>query len=475
MNHQDKFWQAFRDKVEDYSGSDYNATEWAAIEQMLDGGGTTNTTSAATAAKPWWAFWQLWVGVLILSGIAFWALATTDLNYHTSATESKKTEAELSMTNENVVEEEQLTAALMLNPDQNETINEQLPERQPALAENTAQEANDSPLSTRMVVTEANASTDQTEVSSSTTALSNATEQTTLAEAPANNLSEPAPEAVEENLPPALPTEEEQEEVQQEMAAELSSSLAASTKEQLSGESQERLNFAPTTPLATAELVGIEGSVMEEALPVGYQTASSYASVRWRPGFLFGASAILTNTGGGEIAYGPTVGLSLQRQLSRRWGIELEVMARLMGNYDLTISATDTFVNLLGQVVSHTESNTVQEYLSLDIPLVFRYRTNQRWTMVGGLRYSYLVPTATAGSIQLGSGQSAAVLERVRAKQIWEHDYGVLLGLEYSFLSDWSLQMRYTQSLIDLSPDNLYQSTETHLNADLQITARKKF
>ena len=66
MNHQDKFWQAFRDKVEDYSGSEYNSAEWAAMEQMLDTGGTTATgASAASTPTPWWAFWQLWMGVLI--------------------------------------------------------------------------------------------------------------------------------------------------------------------------------------------------------------------------------------------------------------------------------------------------------------------------------------------------------------------------------------------------------------------------
>ena len=477
MNHQDKFWQAFRDKVEDYSPSEYSAAEWSAMEQMLDGGGTsaTDTVIVANATKPWWAFWQLWVGVLLLSGLAFWALATTNLNFTTAKSE---TTLSTSATNNELSSSAtalESTLSTEESPAEASVAAGELPSS--LTTEDTAEDAviteeplsDSAPLSAQFSTTAPDL---VQEVAPSSAQSANASSQ-----APTEQSNELASFSNGKELPPVRPMETadlEQSEATTTMAEPVQANTAVDEiveAEQENATVEDRLDQGSVAALATLELQPIS---TEEALPVTYQTAPEVYASRWRSSLLFGASTTLTNTGDGTPAYGPVVGLGLERTLNQRWSVELEVLARLVTNYDLTLSASDTFVNLAGQLRWHNESNTLQEYLSLDIPLVLRYRTNQRWTLSGGLRYSLLSPTATAGRMQF-TQQSEAVLSRVRQPLILQNDFGLLFGVEYAINPRWSLRLRYSQSFVDLSPDNLYESTDTHLNSDLQITARKKF
>ena len=72
MNHQDKFWEAFQDKVKGYSTDEYSPTEWTAMEQLLASASGASTEKPA-ATRPWWMWWAVGL-VLLLAGAALWRL-----------------------------------------------------------------------------------------------------------------------------------------------------------------------------------------------------------------------------------------------------------------------------------------------------------------------------------------------------------------------------------------------------------------
>ena len=193
-----------------------------------------------------------------------------------------------------------------------------------------------------------------------------------------------------------------------------------------------------------------------------------------RFGVSVGLSTVISDYATGQISMSPHFGLFVSQTLSRRWEVQLETQLKIVRNYDLSQIYEEEIVSSLGEVGSSRITLTYRGYTTLEFPVTFKYALNNRFGILVGGRYSFLVEGHAAESNQ-SSGVTSSLASRIPRRGFWSHDFALTAGLEFYLTRRWRLDFRYNQGFRDITPDNLYQDTQNHFNTDLQISIHRMF
>jgi hypothetical protein len=230
-------------------------------------------------------------------------------------------------------------------------------------------------------------------------------------------------------------------------------------------------------PARAFQVEGIAIDSELSALPSSRRSGPAF-----HKGFILGTHLTITDYQSWQASVLPVVGFYLAYNISDRWSLQAEAHARFVGNYDLERSYSENYTVPTGQSYFYEASSKLYSYTSIDLPLLIQYRLKPRWSLAAGLRHSIILENngQRGSSVERGNNFSFDNLQSNWARlqldrNLWPHDWGVLLGASRHFTRGWSLHLRYTQGLRDLSPDNFYGNDAYHLNSDLHFSIRKNF
>jgi hypothetical protein len=199
-------------------------------------------------------------------------------------------------------------------------------------------------------------------------------------------------------------------------------------------------------------------------------------------GFILGWHLTVTDYQAWRASTAPVAGLYLGYRLSDRWALQAEVQGRVVRNYDLSRRIITPSFDQQGVVYGVESSRDLRSYASLDLPLLAQYRLSPRWSLAAGLRYSRIIESEDGGHVSfLRESASFSRADELglqgagRERSLHPSDWGALLGASRHFAKGWSLHLRYTQGLRDLSPNQFYENDALHLNSDLHLSIRKNF
>jgi hypothetical protein len=199
-------------------------------------------------------------------------------------------------------------------------------------------------------------------------------------------------------------------------------------------------------------------------------------------GFILGWHLTVTDYQAWRASAAPVAGLYLGYRLSDRWALQAEVQGRVVRNYDLSRSIITPYYDQQGLISNVESSRNLRSYASLDLPLLALYRLSPRWSLAAGLRYSRIIESEDGGyvsflreSASFSRADDLGLQRAGRERSLHPSDWGGLLGASRHFAKGWSLHLRYTQGLRDLSPNQLYGNDALHLNSDLHLSIRKNF
>ncbi|MCB9276018.1 MAG: PorT family protein [Lewinellaceae bacterium] len=211
-------------------------------------------------------------------------------------------------------------------------------------------------------------------------------------------------------------------------------------------------------------------------------------SRHWYGGMLAGVNNAITDYKSLSHSTLPVLGIFGGVDWNQKWSTQLELHTKYVNNYHLSYTVIryryDTFNNL--EAVE--QPYDLKAYFALEMPIVVKRRLTPSLYLLGGLRPSLIMEDRDGlnllannrqedtASVGLGASSGGTDTTGSSAPQLLrKHDIGILAGIEWAFSRNWSLDVRYNQGLRDLSLDNVFQDNATHLNADLQLTARWKF
>ncbi len=454
MSHQDKFWEKFGKKLGGYQPDGYQPSDWAAMEELLQQNPVAGVKPGA-AQLGGLAFWK-WAGLALLLGlVAYFIAMPWD---EPGPLEAAAPDAPVASSLNSVVAAASATDSISSSPLKGSAAIVALP------ASASPQEGvAPSGLGLR-ISSPANISR-----------LDEAAGKASLDEAAQEgepNLSLVAGQSV-------VPTERSQSGlVPGSEAGDQSSSLP----QYLDGQGSVGL-FAGQANLEAlpAKAFQAEGSSIDSELPPALPSPRR-SGPAFHKGFILGTHLTITDYQSWQASVLPVVGFYLAYHISDRWSLQAEAHARFVGNYDLERSYNENYTVPSGQSYFYEASSKLYSYTSIDLPLLIQYRLKPRWSLAAGLRHSIILENngQRGSSVERGNNFSFDNLQSNWARlqldrNLWPHDWGVLLGASRHFTRGWSLHLRYTQGLRDLSPDNFYGSDAYHLNSDLHFSIRKNF
>jgi len=194
-------------------------------------------------------------------------------------------------------------------------------------------------------------------------------------------------------------------------------------------------------------------------------------------GLLIGLNNSITDYTALTTSHKPFFGIYAKKRLSKKWTLQLEMHYKTVDNYDLEHQFSVSYYDNLGFSNSTTAIREFKSYKSIDIPLTLKFRTSNKLSLVGGLRYSDLQPWLRYSRPDLQPSFSNSSPDQ----GFWRHDFCIVMGGEYQLLRHWSLALRWNQGVRDITPDNLYRDAEGniddsyHFNSDIQLSINYTF
>ena len=197
---------------------------------------------------------------------------------------------------------------------------------------------------------------------------------------------------------------------------------------------------------------------------------------KWHAGLVLGINSSITDYQNFRLSVVPHIGLFASKTLGQRLEFQVEAHLKTVVNYNETQTYEEEVFSSIGWVGNTQLTYQYKGFTSLDIPLTFKYALGNRFGILAGGRFSFLQSHEPAESLSFNGLYSGSSLqERVPKKGFWDKDIGLVIGAEYYLNTKWLLDVRYVQGLKDITPDNLYGNTKTHLNTDLQISIHRFF
>lgn len=197
---------------------------------------------------------------------------------------------------------------------------------------------------------------------------------------------------------------------------------------------------------------------------------------KWHVGFLFGINNSITDYQNLRLSVMPHIGLFASKTLARKLEFQIEAHLKTVVNYNETQTFEEDVFSSIGKVGSTRLQYTYRGFTSLDVPLTIKYALGRRFGILAGGRFSLINAHEPAESTSSNGRYSGPSLqERVPKKGFWDQDFGLVFGAEYYLNTKWLIDVRYNQGFKDITPDNLYENTKTHLNTDFQISLHRFF
>lgn len=457
MSHQDKFWEKFGKKLGGYQPDGYQPSEWAAMEELLQQNPVAGV-KPGVAQLGGLAVWK-WAGLALLLGLVAYFIA---MPWNAPGPlVAAAPDAPVGSSLNSAVAAAGATDGISSSP----------------LKESAAIAALSASASPRQGV----------EATAASAALG------LLMSSPANasRLEEAAGkaslgEAMQEGEPDfgllagqaAVPTARAQGGTAPGSEA---GGQSSSPPQYLAGQgSAEPFAGQANLEVLPAKAFQVEGSPIDTELPA--LPSPRRSGPAFHKGFILGTHLTITDYQSWQASVLPAVGFYLAYNISDRWSLQAEAHARFVGNYDLERSYNENYTVPSGQSYFYEASSKLYSYTSIDLPLLIQYRLKPRWSLAAGLRHSIILENngQRGSSVERGNNIFFDNLQSNWARlqldrNLWPHDWGVLLGASRHFTRGWSLHLRYTQGLRDLSPDNFYGSDAYHLNSDLHFSIRKNF
>ncbi len=222
------------------------------------------------------------------------------------------------------------------------------------------------------------------------------------------------------------------------------------------------------SPLDTLPLVDIRLAA-ESLLPDSIiRPAPLYTNPHpgWEHAWIFGVNANAVDHDPLRISVLPHIGYLWRYRLTPRTAAQGEIILKYVTGYDWRAEFYDAVPGGSAQLI--LENNNL---LFIELPLTIQRQVSAGHTWMAGLKPALVFPMFPSGS-NSSSNFGAPRRNYTMRDGVRYFDLGLVLGWEYRFGRRWALDVRYNQGIFDLTIDNFFRSTETHLNSDLQVSLR---
>jgi len=191
---------------------------------------------------------------------------------------------------------------------------------------------------------------------------------------------------------------------------------------------------------------------------------------RFQRGLVLGGNLNMVNYETGRLSIMPQLGYHWSVPVRSGYRFQAEVQLKYVTHYQ---QRTQFFyVSPGGSLDIRWEMDNL---FFIEMPLLLKQENREIGKMAwfAGVKPAWCTPIFPYGSntsnIGSGSGLSPSVFLRLR-DGVRAFDLGFVFGTEWRFARRWSLDLRYNQGFLDLTHDNFFKNTTTHLNSDVQVT-----
>jgi hypothetical protein len=441
MQHIDKFWTAFRDKLASFQPDAYTDNDWQEMELLLNG------AAATPIKKPFLSFWKskkVWVLLLLLfasiaGAYSLWINHIHEDGQSTLTKGSKDISVSLDQSVAQVEEKEEIAVLPITKVQANDQNNVQSTDKTSLkqLTDQSLDRSIDRAPEIRQTVLQNSTLPSMVEVMDSKNSLA----------------------VVEDNTNTTV--------------SSIDVSLSTESKRDFPiDDLGETIQFLPI--VETADLMSDPYSINDTVC------VDTKVTNTWQKAMNYGFSLSTTNYNTlGKSRIGGSVGVAYQRKLNNKWSMEIIPTVRWVrvDDSDFGFEASDTSISINGYVGISDIERSLSSYMSFDLPIQLSYHLNERWSVQGGVRGSLLVPFWFEYKYR-GQGikiESQDIESYKSAYMLWPVDVGIIMGVRYAIDERWALGFRYNQGFIDITPDNLYLKNITNTNSDLQLSVYRKF
>ncbi|MCB0564297.1 MAG: PorT family protein [Phaeodactylibacter sp.] len=201
-------------------------------------------------------------------------------------------------------------------------------------------------------------------------------------------------------------------------------------------------------------------------------------------GFLLGANLSIFSLEDASYSFYPFGGFFGGLELTRRWAVQAEAHVKYANNLSVAYEQTVQLETNNGYFFDQASSGIIDKsYMALEMPLVAKYKLSPTVSLLAGFRPSFILDSSSAFlgrqkqdallAAQSSNGQSRSNISGEPALR--KFDLGASVGLEWAFYRRWSFDARFSHGLLDLTPNQAFQTNKQHFNTDLQFSIRRKF
>lgn len=192
---------------------------------------------------------------------------------------------------------------------------------------------------------------------------------------------------------------------------------------------------------------------------------------RFQRGLILGLNANIVNYDALRLSVMPQVGYHISMPLTKRYRFQAECQLKYVTNYQ---EHTEFVYIVPGNSLEIKWD--MNNLFFVELPLLLKKENPGVGgaTWLTGLKPAFCAPVFSGGAYSVSTSSSLPAPQTdfdLRDGVRWI-DLGVVLGMEWRFARQWALDVRYNQGLFDLTHDNFFKNTTTHLNTDVQFTLR---
>ena len=233
---------------------------------------------------------------------------------------------------------------------------------------------------------------------------------------------------------------------------------------------------------AVARFVTSQRFTEKDLLPTNTSTSASRRTRQFYGGFFLGANYSLTNLPDATSTY-PFGGFFAGFRVGPRWAVQAEAHLKYVNNLSIAYEESARLESNNGYFFDQISRGTAQkDFFALETPLLGKYQLNRQWSLLAGLRPSFILEKLSLPGKQQEDALSAApttgqVNNAASSSEpkLRSFDLGVSAGVEWSFHRHWGLGVRFTKGCFDLSSGQAIEENKKYYNTDLQFSAYRKF
>jgi hypothetical protein len=193
---------------------------------------------------------------------------------------------------------------------------------------------------------------------------------------------------------------------------------------------------------------------------------------RFQRGLVLGGNLNMVDYATGRLSIMPQLGYHWSTPVRDGYRFQAEIQLKYVTHYE---QRTQFFYVAPGASLDIRWE--MDNLFFIEMPLLIKQENREigKIAWLAGLKPAWCTPIFPYGSntsnVGMGGGLGPRVDLRLR-DGVRAFDLGLVLGWEWRFTPRWSLDMRYNQGFLDLTHDNFFKNTTTHLNSDVQVTLR---